>query len=158
MGEITFEDERVNKFLKDIGNGVSAVTKKEKQWLTLMSAIIFKDIADHFKKEEGPDGAWAAWSISYQKHMESIGRGNNQKLQFSGKLRNNFLPTNYKTQKDGVLWYNNAKTSSGYAYAWGHNEGDGKLPQREFMWAKDETIEEMSEQTLKFITDYGGGE
>lgn len=155
--EVVFDDEKVNKFLQDLGLGISAVTNKQRQWLNLMSAIIFKDVQGHFKKEEGPEDAWKEWSNSYQKHMESIGRGNNLKLQFSGKLRNNFLPTNYKTQKDGVLWYNNAKTSNGYAYAWGHNEGDGKLPQREFMWASDEAIDAMSEQTLQFILEYGGG-
>ena len=78
----------------------------------------FKDINDHFQREENPSGKWAP--LKYRK---------GKPLQDTGNLRNSFLPA--KDQgRNAVLMINNAE------YASIHNSGKGRM-HREFMWLSD---------------------
>lgn len=141
--EIVFEDREMRKWLE----GLVKKTKnpeKQKNVLAAFSAIIYRDVMDHFSKEEGPEGAWEAWSTTYALHMARIGRSGNKLLQFTGRMRQNFTPTKVKTSSLAITWYNNAKTSGGFPYAWAHDEGTGKLPQREFMWASQKAMDEIA--------------
>ena len=152
----TFKDEEVRKYLKGLTTRLSkAKSGADKKIVGLLSAIVYADVNDHFSDEAGPQGDWANWSKSYLEHMQKIGRSGNKKLQFSGKLRQNFKPTKVKPTLGGLLWFNDAKTSSGFAYAGAHDEGDGRLPQREFMWLSNKGMDKIEVQTLQFMLDEG---
>lgn len=150
-----FEDKDVRDFLSKLDKKLKDVKDGKKKYAGLLSAIVFRDVTDHFSEEQGSKGKWKAWSKSYRDQMQSIGRENNKILQFNGRLRNNFKPTDYKSQSDGILWFNDAQTKSGYPYAAGHDKGDGKLPQRDFMWLSPAALDKISEQTLQFMLDEG---
>jgi phage gpG-like protein len=150
-----FEDKEVKAFLKSMISKSGKVEKQDKQYVGLLSAIVFKDVITHFEQEKGSKGNWKKWSPTYQKHMQEIGRAGNKILQFSGRLRQNFKPTDYKTSAKGITWFNDAKTKSGFSYAAAHDSGGGKLPQRDFMWLSDKGLEQISLQTLQYLIDEG---
>ncbi len=151
--ELTFEDNEITDFLKSVTEHYGEITKKARGYTSLISAIVFKDIMDHFKQEVGPKGSWAPWSKIYEEHMQNIGRGNNKKLQFNGRMRQTFTPQNYRNTDTGVLWYNNAKTKSGFPYAKAHNEGTSNMPARPFMWLSEKGLDAVSLQTLQYLTE-----
>lgn len=155
MAEIEFQDATLGKFMRGLSANLKKVENGERKFLALLSAIVFRDVIDHFDKEQGEDQKWAKWSDSYRKHMEEIGRAGNKILQFNGQLRQNFKPTNVKKSSQGITWFNNAKTKSGFPYAYAHNEGGDVLPKRDFMWASDRAVEDMSQVTLGFILEEG---
>lgn len=148
--EAVFEDKEIKDFLKNLSVKLKNVKDGERKYTGLLSAIVFKDIMQHFEKEEGSEGKWKHWSYYYTVQMEKSGKGGNKILQDSGRLRQSFRPT-----KDGISWFNDAVTKKGFPYAFAHNEGDGKLPKRDFMWASDSAQEAMAVQTLQFMIDEG---
>ncbi len=151
--EVSFDDEKIQRFLAGINKNINSVKGNKRQYLGLLSAIVYKDVMEHFQNEEGPQGSWAPWSDAYKKRLEQIGRSGNKILQFNGRLRQNFLPTNYKSTEKGISWFNNAKTKSGFPYAAAHDEGEGNLKKREFMFLSDKAMDGIIEQTLGFILD-----
>ncbi len=153
--EMSFDSAEIQRFLGDISNNLKSVVGGKKKWLGGVSSIVFRDVMDHFEKEKGESGKWEPWSEVYRQHMDRIGRGGNKILQFNGRLRQNFKPQNVRSSSKGFSWFNDAKTKSGYAYAAGHDEGDGKLPERSFMWLSDQSLEDISQFTLGFILEEG---
>ena len=153
--EMSFDSEEVRRFLNNLTTNLKEIVDGKKQWLGGVSAIVFRDVMDHFDKEKGEDGKWQHWSDSYTQHMQRIGRSGNKILQFNGRLRQNFKPQNVKSSSQGFMWFNDAKTKSGYAYAAGHDEGDGSLPQRSFMWLSDNSLEDISQFTLGYLLEKG---
>jgi hypothetical protein len=131
--EISFDDKEVQRFLSDLRKS-AANPEKIEPLLAAFSSIVFADVIDHFKMEKGEAGAWKAWSKAYERHMRRAGFGGNKKLQFSGRMRQNFKPENRRISPQSISWFNNAKTKSGFPYAFAHNTGGPKLPQRDFMW------------------------
>jgi phage gpG-like protein len=122
-------------------------------YANLLSTVVFRDIVDHFQQEEGPDGPWAAWAFAYFMHLRRIGKGGNKILQDSGRLRMAFTPASWRSVTGGILWYNPAKTKSGFPYAKAHDDGGSVLPQRQFMWLSDSARENLAEMTLQFILE-----
>lgn len=158
MAEIAyteFKDEEVKQFLKSVISKVDDVKNQKKKYIGLLSSIVYSDIMNHYKKEEGSQGPWKDWSKRYEKHMEKIGRSGNNILQFDGKLRQNFKPTDVKTSSKGIMWFNDAKTKKGFPYAYAHDTGGPILPKRDFMWLSEEAMEKISVQTLQFMIDVG---
>jgi hypothetical protein len=155
FGSAIFEDETLKRFFKNLNTNLRVIKDGKKKYYGLISSIIFKDVMDHFEKEEGEKEDWEVWSDSYIRHMERIGRVNNKTLQFNGRLRNNFKPTNVRETDAGIMWFNNAKTKSGFPYAFAHNEGGKQLPKRDFMWASDGAVEKIGTQTLYFLLEGG---
>lgn len=155
MSEISsFDSAIVNDFFKNIKTKLSQVKNGQKKYLGLLSAIVFKDVIEHFSKQEGSDGSWKTWSPTYKAAMERRGKGGNKILVDTGRLRNTFKPTNMKNSEGGFLWYNNAQVN-GFPYAAAHDEGDGKLPKRDFMWLSNNAMDDISEQTLQFMLEEG---
>lgn len=150
-----FEDREVVDFLKSMRSRLAKVKGSEQKFVGLLSAIVFRDVIEHFQNEEGSSGPWAKWSPSYRAHLKEIGREGNQILQFSGRLRGNFKPEKYRATASGPLWFNDARTKSGFPYAYAHDTGGPQLPQRDFMWLSDKAAEEISKQTLQFMLDEG---
>ena len=153
--EAVFEDEQFKKFLSQLDKNLSKVENGKKEFGALVASIVYADVIDHFEKEEGPKGPWKAWSATYKKMLEKIGRAGNKKLQYSGHLRQNFKPTNFRSIQNGLSWFNNAKTKTGFPFAFAHDEGGQTLPQREFMWLSEDAAEKMAKVTLQFILEKG---
>lgn len=153
--EIEFDDKEVKSFLSTLKVRLNKIKDGNKKYSTLMSAIVYRDVIDHFENEMGSQGKWEHWSFWHTLQMERLGKGGNKILQDSGKLRQSFTPQSYRSISDGILWFNNANTKGGFPYAFAHNEGGEKLPKRDFMWASDEAMEKVSVQTLQFILDEG---
>lgn len=152
--EVEFDDAEVRKFIQGVTEKLSDVRNVKPRFMALLSSIVYRDVMDHFEQEKGPDGKWKPWSKIYREHMRKIGKGGNKTLQDTGRLRQSFLPKNHRATKDGILWFNNAKTG-GFPYALAHDEGELGMPQREFMWLSDEAQDKISEQTLQFMLDEG---
>ncbi len=153
--EFVFEDSSSQQMLAKIMANLKSVTNGDSKFQGLLGTIVYRDIMSHFQSEQGEDGAWPDWSPSYAKYMERIGRNGNKKLQFTGRLRQSMLPTNVKKVSEGYLWFDNAKTKTGFPYAQAHDEGGPKLPQREFMWLSQKGAEQICQQMLAFILDEG---
>lgn len=150
-----FDNSQVKNFLKNLNQKLADVKDGKNKYVGLLSAIVYKDVNSHFEEEKGPKGKWKAWSSIYQQHMKAVGKQGNKILQDSGRLRNNFKPTKVKSSSNGILWFNDAKTKSGFGYAGAHDNGSGNLPQRDFMWLSDDGLESVSRQTLQFMLDEG---
>lgn len=153
--EVEFDDKNIREFLLGIDTKLKNIKEGKREYLGLLSAIVFRDIISHFQQEEGSEGKWKHWSDSYKEYLEMKGRSGNQILQYTGRLRNSFKPTNVRSSSQGISWFNDAKTKSGFPYAYAHNEGGEKLPKRDFMWASDKAQDSMAEQTLQFMIEKG---
>ena len=148
-----FNNAKMNRFLNKTIKQFKGIESKEKKYLDLLSMYVIKDVTDHFEKQDGPTAKWRKWSQAYQKKMAKAGKGSNLILQDNGRLKNSFVPGNYRTSKEGVLWFNPAKTNKGFPYAFAHNEGGDTLPKRRFMWLSSKALGDMGEATLKFLLD-----
>lgn len=120
--EVTFEASRVLAMLSGFGD--------KTRWLRALKSVVavflFKDVIDHFRKEEGPDGKWPDLNKSYAKWKQ--GKGKTKKLILTGNLRQNFLPTNVRSHNvNSVAFFNPVN------YGGQHDRGEG-VPQRQFMW------------------------
>jgi phage gpG-like protein len=152
QAELSFESEQWQKVIKRLDKKWDDI-KNRKEFGGIIAASVYKDVMEHFDQEKGPDGKWISWSEAYAAHLQKIGRGGNKILQFSGNLRQRFTPQSWRSKAEGVLFFNNAKTKSGYAYARGHDEGQGKLPKRSFMWLSSKAIDSIIRQTLKWLEE-----
>jgi phage gpG-like protein len=141
------EDAQVQKYLKNVNEKASNL----KGLANSFGAVVYRDVIDHFTKEMGPLSKWKEWSPSYRKQLKRQGRAGNKILQYSGKLRQSFVPSFFRTQKNKIIWFNPAKTKGGFPYAAAHDTGGPKLPQREFMWVSDKTLEVLAKISLDFI-------
>jgi len=152
--EAIFDDAEVQKFLDGLKRKGKSLEQGSRALAGIISSNVYRDIMAHFDQEQGPGGAqWAAWSSVYAEHMDKKGRGGNKILQDSGRLRQSVTPTNYRVLPGGIVFYNPAKTKDGFPYAQAHDEGGGKLPQRQFMYLSEIAMEEIAEQTLKWLLD-----
>ena len=145
LAEFKFESKRMQGFLRRISKGTADVKGTRKRYVAAMSTFVHRDVLDHFEQEMGPDGKWDAWSAIYAQHMARVGKSGNKILQDTGRLRGSFKPTDNRTTAEGILWFNNAKTNSGFNYAGHHNET------RPFMWLSKDGLEDMAKATLRFI-------
>lgn len=125
----------------------------------------FKDIEDHFRNEEGPDGPWKRRAPSTQAMYAAIASGrrkaplgippaafnpSNKILQMQGFLRKSILPANFrKVGRDAVMLFSTVRWSKA------HDEGSGKrrLPQRKFMWMSDDAMRDMAEAAVSMYGD-----
>lgn len=143
--KIAIHDEEAQKFIKNAIEKAKRIFGHDRAYIAVLSSLVFQDVIDHFDKEEGPKGKWQKWSTAYTEHMKAIGHEGNKILQDTGKLRNGFMPSRYRNVSEGILWYNPV------SYAQAHDEGTNKLPQREFMWMHDKTLEDISTVTLNYL-------
>jgi len=158
--EITaeFKDDEVKQFLDKLNKNLKAIDKKKFGKIAAgFGTVIFADVQRHFREALGPDGPWEKWSDLYAERQKKLGKswpGN--ALKFSGFLRNNFKPTNYKQGKDGLFWFNNAQTKSGFPYAYAHdNDTDSRstLPRRSFMWLSKDGFDKISQIAIDALVE-----
>lgn len=150
-----FEDAEVREFLSELNEKTAKIKGAKKEYAGLLSIIVFQDVNQHFEQERGSGGPWVKWSESYRESMQKRGRAGNKILQDSGRLKNSFLPKNYRQTSNGILWFNPAKTKTGFPYAAAHEEGGSTLPQRDFMWLSDQAMDKIEIQTLQFLLEKG---
>lgn len=148
-----FDDSEVRAALKRLDKKFKMVEGAKREYAGFISAIVFQDVISHFNDQKGEDGPWPKWSDVYTKHMQATGKGGNRILQDYGRLRQSFQPSNFREASGGILWFNNAKTAQGFPYAYAHDEGGPKLPQRSFMWLSGQALEKVGEQTLKYLEE-----
>lgn len=153
-----FRDKKLRNFLKKMDKNASKIKGRHRDFVVLLSSLVFQDIDDHFRKEQGPKGKWKKWSSSYASFMDKIGKSGNLILQDSGRMRMSNIPIEKGKQwrkiSNGILWFNPAKTKSGFPYAAHHDDGksDGRNP-RPFMWLSDKAMGKIAKQTNKFMLE-----
>lgn len=150
--EAELSDREVTEFLDKIKSKFGDMKSGSDFFGRLISPLVFRDIMAHFDQEEGSDGQWQGWSRIYSEHMAMIGKSGNKILQDSGRLRQSFMPGNYKPIEGGVMFFNNASVD-GFPYAAAHNEGGGRLPKRDFMWLSDIAMEETGQMVLNWLAE-----
>lgn len=151
--QVVFESKEVLELLGGLSKRVDQITDHDKKVIGLLSSIVYRDIIDHFSTESGPDGPWKPWSDRYQAFMADIGKSGNKILQDTGRLRNSFKPTNVRSTSEGLLWFNDAKLPNGYPYAFAHDVGYGRVPQRQFMWLSNQAIENIETAIVRFLEE-----
>jgi phage gpG-like protein len=151
--EVAIHDDKAQAAIERILKKTKAVKEAQKEFVGILSSVIFRDVDDHFQKEEGPDGKWHPWSAIYARMQDARGKSGNKLLQDNGRLRGSFMPTNWRKVGEGVLWFNPARTKKGFPYAAHHNQ-DAENP-RTFMWTSDEAVEKIAEITLAYAKDKG---
>ena len=145
--EVIVDDKDVRKLIDGLIKNVGQISEKGRRYVGLLSSIVFRDIIQHFERQEGPNGKWVPLSPRYQKYMLSIGKGNNLILSDTGRLRQGWQPARYRLAKDGILWFNPV------AYAAQHDEGIFPYPQRKFTWLSTGAIKDIESQTVQFVED-----
>lgn len=151
-----FDTQEVTKYLNEMLGKLGSIDQGDIKFAKIISAIVYRDVMDHFKRQEGETGAWKEWSDSYQTFMARIGKSGNNILQDTGKLRNSFAPGNYKRTSKGLVWFNNARTRSGFPYAYAHDNATEKrstLPRREFMWLSKDAMGDIAIRALEYVTE-----
>jgi hypothetical protein len=129
-----FKDKELRKFLSDLNSNLKKLSiGKFSQVMNAFGVIIYADVIRHFQDTMGPKGKWGSWSKLYRDRQAKLGyREPNNVLRNTGHLFQSFKPSNYKKESEGLLWFNNANTRSGFPYAYFHDEGSKKP--RSFMW------------------------
>lgn len=118
----------------------------------------YKDIIDHFDKEEGEGGKkWKKRKASTQRAYKLRNKYNkkynptNKLLQMTGALRQSILSgkkTNVKNVgRSGILVFSRVK------YGGVHNYGSNKknIPKREFMWLSGKSTQQIVDYMVKEI-------
>lgn len=135
---ITFKmvgDKEFAKKIKDIASrcvDMSSIMK-------IVANKMRQDILKHFDDEQGSDSAWT--DLKPMTWKWKLEHGYTNMLVNSGNLRKANLPISGKSWA-GV--YNNM------SYAYTQNNGQGKVPAREFMWLSDDRMDYIT----KLISGY----
>lgn len=141
---VEINDRDVKRLLANLASRHNKIAERDRSYVGLLSAIVFRDLDSHFFLEEGPNGRWANWSRGYTEQMIKKGKQGNLILQDTGRLRAGWQPARYRVSREGVLWYNPV------AYARKHDEGIG-VPARPFAWISDRAVDQIVDQTHKFL-------
>jgi phage gpG-like protein len=112
--------------------------------LKIMAVWGWKDILNHFKQEEGPDGRWAPVKEATLKRLRKGKKKRSHKiLQDKGDLRNRNV---WRIVKEGILFSNNI------GYAGAHNDPKRIwMPKRKFLWLSETVLDKMRKYFLKYI-------
>lgn len=152
VAEISFDDKQWQELIKKVKSRWNDIQKR-KEFGGIISASVYQDVIKHFEEEKGPDGKWDEWSDAYEAHLQRIGRAGNKKLQFSGKLRQSFTPTNWRGTQEGILFYNAAKTKGGFPYAKHHDTGASSSQgnPRSFMWLSNKAMSSIVSKVANWL-------
>lgn len=148
--DLVFDSAAAQAFLDGIKKRHDDIINNRSAFVdNVIGIFVFQDIMSHFEKEQGPTGPWKQWSASWAKW--SADHGYSQILQKSGKLRQSFIPGNWRSKPDGIEWFNPARTKTGFPYAYAHDTGGPKLPKRSFMWLSQTAMDKISAATAAFL-------
>lgn len=152
MSTVVLQSGEWTKFLRDLKANASNSYK----WLMAgANTYGFRNVIEHFSKEEGPSGKWTKRSSRTQEMYKRLSRTNsrynpnNKLLQLTGNLRKSLLSGGSQNLKrygnNAVMMFTNIE------YAGKHNYGKGRIPQREFMWLSDKTQSDILELVLNKV-------
>lgn len=141
------------KTIQSKGRNIAGILK------AVFGTIGFRNLIEHFNKEEGPDGKWKARSPGTQLQYALIEAGkrkpprgtpaaaynpSNKILQLTGALRGSILPSNVENiTQSSILIFSNSK------YGGKHDRGEDKMPKRTFMWFSQETLDRMAAASVQ---------
>ena len=142
---VEFDTREWDRFLKGVSKNYARARDILKETAKIFA---FQDIFDHFRKEEGPDGAWAEWADSTKVRYAFLGLSGNKKLQNTGNMRQATSPALMRNEgADAVAVINNAP------YANRHDQGFGRTPARPFMWLSESAHEKMAKAMLQMLLE-----
>lgn len=118
------------KFLAKKAANLKNMTRLNQQ----LSLIMLSDVMKHFREEEGPTGKW--------KESFRAKREGGMTLQDTGRLRNSIV--NAFSRKE-------AKVGTNVKYGIKHQEGEGKLPERKFMWLSKQAERQIENRVFKWV-------
>lgn len=139
---------QVEKTLDKINKAADNIEKNKKVLFLKWAILGFKDIQQHFKDQSGPDGRWERLSpATIRMRRKGKGKGSAKVLQNTGSLRNSLRPgVGMKDfERNRLILFTNIP------YARKHDEGLGRMPQREFMWLSKDAKSKIVKQAIKFI-------
>jgi phage gpG-like protein len=148
--EIVWDPKPWEELIKTLSDRWQQVETRN-EFGAIIASTVYADIIDHFRQEQGSNGKWKSWSDAYAQHMASIGKGGNQILQDSGRLRMSFTPSDYYGTDAGIVFYNRAQTKGGFPYAKAHNEGGPVLPKRDFMWLSNQAMDKIVDIATRWL-------
>jgi len=93
--------------------------------------IGYRNIIQHFRKEEGPNGKWKPLKHRKGKILQDTGRLR-MSINFRGSGNTGYLGTNV-------------------IYAATHQFGRGKIPARPFLWFSDETKQRIKKRFFNYV-------
>lgn len=161
--QISFDTTAWDSWLKLLGMRMKSKGADFLQaaWLT----IGFKDIIEHFEKEEGPNGVWPIRAFDTNRRYDKISRGewsppkgmrkgsfksSNKLLQLTGTLKKSLLRGGSVSKKghDAII------IQSPVEYSGTHEYGDNKrnIPARSFMWLSASAMDKMANFFLEMLT------
>ena len=161
---IEFDDKDWKKFFWNMGSRLKDLTAILKR---LYGTMGYKDILDHFKKEEGPEGKWKPRSQFTQERYEAIRRGaaeppegiarsafnpSNRLLQMTGAMRSSILGHNSRTldSRTILVWANDPKSGK---HDRGVDTGFPKIPARPFMWLSNSMKQKIARGAAEYLAD-----
>ena len=111
-----------------------------------VGAMGWRDVMDHFKRKEGPDGPWEPFSKNTTRKRGKMASA--QLLQDTGTLRSSIK---WRNEGNQVVLY----TACNYADYHEHQHKDyGRPPQRRFLWVSDITLKNILMYVTKFLAGY----
>lgn len=143
--DAVFEDKELSKYLDNIISRRKSITARDRKYMDGVATIVDADIQMHFVSESGPDGKWKDRSKRYKDFLRKLGKSE-KILQISGDLKRGFIPSHYRLQSDGVIFFNIVE------YSRIHDEGLSGMPKRQFMWLSDAAFNRISQHTLDFLS------
>lgn len=152
---VILDDKQWRGFLKKVRGNIKDPLAKLKAGYSIFG---YKDIIEHFDREEGEGGKkWKKRKSSTQRAYTRLNKKNkkynptNKLLQMTGTLRQSILSgkkTNVQNVgRRGILVFSKVK------YSGVHNYGSTKknIPKREFMWLSGKTVQNFADYMLKEI-------
>ena len=144
-----------------------ALSRKDNLLLSAWNIFGFKDLIDHFQKEQGPDGRWKERKTSTNDAYDRIRNVANPRVSrlSSGVPRGSYNSSNLILQLTGNLRKSagtaqvkphggdTIEISSASPYGATHDQGSSSknIPQREFMWLSDRAKDLMVKSILDVI-------
>lgn len=122
--------------------------EKPKTGLDKIAIVGYRDVLDHFDKEEGPDRQWARWNRKRKDGTREFfsrrptKRGGKKLLQDTGRLR---VSTRFRTLFTEAHVYNRVK------YAGFHEKGTKNMPKRRFMWMSAKARKKVTKLFSRYI-------
>jgi hypothetical protein len=130
---------------------ISSLSKLKNPAPILRAAVMVighKDVMDHFRKKQGPNGSWVPRK---QQQLVTIRRGprkgetiNKPLLEDTGNLRGNFMSSNTYNVDNMSVKYFNPVPYSGY-----QDRGTKYIPSRKFMWYSNDAMDKMAIYVLE---------
>ncbi|MHA1866628.1 MAG: phage virion morphogenesis protein [Candidatus Heimdallarchaeaceae archaeon] len=140
LGIRTVGLDRVINFLA----GMQTRTRNFEKPLKVISNRMFREVIEHFDREQGPHGRWARLKPSTIARRR---RGSSKPLQDTGNLRNSILPK--VMNRNSAIVFTNVKYATTHQFgtrkgAFGRDRHNrpipwGDIPARPYMWVSAES-------------------